>query len=536
MKKEILLSNRLQLILKNLFILSCSALTLVLSRNCDKWILILSMVLSLFIGIFLVKKFWKNNFDKVNVFKLFISFLITDLFLGIIYNYHYDMAFSSFFYNVAYWKLLICIILSIFSLTLIVYYLWYIIQKPIISFFKSLTKREKIFLIIYSLIFLVLTIIIYNLTKAFYFIEGLPYDIIYTTDSSAIFRENAFLNINAAENYAARQPLFGVFSVPFAIISFILSKIFFMIPNSYAVFLTWVQIVLIGLMMIMLSRLLKIKDENKLFFYLFFISCFSTIIFTFTLEQYIISTFYLILAIYVYFNMERGINYPFAMSVGTITTSAWFFPLAAKDKGIKKWFVAALKCLVFFMIVTILSGQLYFIFDFISGVFSNVDSFGGGGISFTNKLQQYLGFVKSIFLSIPGRVIDYDHSKYWYEEYLLEPIYNFSKVGIIILLVCLVSVILNRKNKMSFVSFFWLIFSIILILVVGYGTKENGTNLYSFYFGWAFICLVYLFIDKLIKNDKIKNILIIIMCVCMLILNISEFLNIINFGIWYYPV
>ena len=85
--------------------------------------------------------------------------------------------------------------------------------------------------------------------------------------------------------------------------SFILSKYSYD-SKCYAIFLTWVQVILIGLMMIMLARLLNIKDKNRFIFYLFFLSCYSTIIFTFTLEQYIISTFYLILGIYVYFNMK----------------------------------------------------------------------------------------------------------------------------------------------------------------------------------------------------------------------------------------
>ena len=369
----------------------------------------------------------------------------------------------------------------------------------------------------------------YNLTKVFYFVSGRPYDIIYTTDSSAIFEENAFMNFNASENVAGRQPLFGVFSVPFALMSFILSKIFFMIPNGYAIFLTWVQVILIGLMMIMLARLLNIKDKNRFIFYLFFLSCYSTIIFTFTLEQYIISTFYLILGIYVYFNMKNGVNYPFSMSVGTLITSGWFFPFAAKDKKVKIWFLNALKCLLFFLIVTILSGQLYFIFNFVSGILNTVDSFGGEGISFWSKLCQYFGFIKSVFLSLPGYITE--TNQYW-----LAPINHISKFGVAMLIICFMSVILNRKNKFVISAFSWICFSIILILLIGYGTKENGTNLYSFYFGWAFISLVYMFIDKLIKSDKLKNALVVMICLFLLFVNIPEFLNIIMFGISYYPI
>ena len=73
-------------------------------------------------------------------------------------------------------------------------------------------------------------------------------------------------------------------------------------------------------------------------------------------------------------------------------------------------------------------------------------------------------------------------------------------------------------------------------IINGYGTKENGTNLYSFYFGWAFISLVYMFIDKLIKSDKLKNALVVMICLFLLFVNIPEFLNIIMFGISYYPI
>ena len=148
----------------------------------------------------------------------------------------------------------------------------------------------------------------------------------------------------------------------------------------------------------------------------------------------------------------------------------------------------------------------------------------------------FLGFVKSIFIALPGRIIDSEHSSYLYEQYLLEPIYHFSKFAILILFICFISFILNWKNKFAKVSFSFIIFSVILILIAGYGTAENGTNLYSFYFGWAFISLIYMFIDRVISNEKFKNILIIILCIIMLILNIIAFVNIIKFGLLYYPI
>ena len=83
MKNNFILAKKIQFVLKFLFILSCPALNLVFARNSEKEILILSMLLSLCIGFFLVKKFWNSDI-KINWFNLFVSFVISDLFLGIV--------------------------------------------------------------------------------------------------------------------------------------------------------------------------------------------------------------------------------------------------------------------------------------------------------------------------------------------------------------------------------------------------------------------------------------------------------------------
>ena len=88
---------------------------------------------------------------------------------------------------------------------------------------------------------------------------------------------------------------------------------------------------------------------------------------------------------------------------------------------------------------------------------------------------------------------------------------------------------------MAIVSGLWILFSFALLCVMGWGTNENGLILYSLYFSWAYIILIYLFIDKLIKNDLIKRIIIIILCISIFVFNIPAFLEIAKFGIVNYP-
>lgn len=85
------------------------------------------------------------------------------------------------------------------------------------------------------------------------------------------------------------------------------------------------------------------------------------------------------------------------------------------------------------------------------------------------------------------------------------------------------------------VSAFWVLYSIIILCFVGFGTQENGLILYSLYFSWAFIILCYLLFIKIIKKSLLRNVLTIIICAGLLFLNIPAFNEIINFGIMFYP-
>ena len=153
-----------------------------------------------------------------------------------------------------------------------------------------------------------------------------------------------------------------------------------------------------------------------------------------------------------------------------------------------------------------------------------------GKVTFTERLYQFTNFIKGIFISIPGKIVQLpDHP-----SYQLITFKTISVIGIIILLICLISSVLNRKNKFSIIAGLWLVFSIILLLIIGWGTVENGLILYSLYFAWAYLSLYFMFIKKVFKNRKVFISIIIITSIIMLIFNISELINIIRFAIKYY--
>lgn len=118
----------------------------------------------------------------------------------------------------------------------------------------------------------------------------------------------------------------------------------------------------------------------------------------------------------------------------------------------------------------------------------------------------------------------------------MDNIYNISKFGILILIICLISLVLNRKNKQIKVLLGWILYSFLILVILGWGTSENGLNLYSLYFGWPFVVLIYMFLNKVFKNSDFLNIVIYIITICLLVINVLGFLNIVNFGLAYYSI
>lgn len=178
----------------------------------------------------------------------------------------------------------------------------------------------------------------------------------------------------------------------------------------------------------------------------------------------------------------------------------------------------------------IITGQILLVFDLKDRI-NSLMTYSGVNLTFIDKLQQFLYFVRSCFITPNEQIVSIDGSL----RYYLIDIKFFSIIGSLILFICVISFIINRKNRMALISFLWIIFSFIILCLFGWGTQENGLILYSLYFGWAYIVLVYLFIDKIIKNLKLKYFVIIIFCLMLIIINFNGFYNMIKFCIEYYP-
>lgn len=503
-----------------------------------KYLIILSFIFGIILRIKVIKRLEFARLDK----KIFLFSCLFSLYgVGLLYRYTGNNVIT-YISNIltklninlssSIITFIICI-LSLYFIIEVIYYLCCSIFPFCKEEYYKLERSDKLFLIVLVSCYFCISSVLYFKTNIFYrpvYHQQLfiPYDVIYTSDSGSLTDLNVYMNVSAVEN-DIRQPLFGLFSIPFAVLSEFISSFFGFLPNFRYVIFSTIQSMLLGIAIILISRMLGLKNYEKKLFIAMMISTFSFILFSFVYEQYIIALFYLIIAIYVGFCKRKEVNYYYIGAVGTLLTSGVIFPLTSKFDGLKKWILNIAKCFFTFVACMIFSGQILMIFT-IDAKIKYLMRFSGNSLSFTDKLLQFIYFIKSIFIAPKSFVLE---NNYFY-SYRIISVDFISRLGILLLLICFVSFILNRKNKFAKISFLWIIFSFLVLCLFGWGTQENGLILYSLYFFWAYVSLICLFINKVFRNKYVKIFIYFIIIFIMLYFNLFEFIKIVQFGIYHY--
>ena len=114
---------------------------------------------------------------------------------------------------------------------------------------------------------------------------------------------------------------------------------------------------------------------------------------------------------------------------------------------------------------------------------------------------------------------------------------SYSLLGLLILGQCILSVIQNRKDRPSQLAGFWLGFSLLVLVVLGWGTQENGLILYALYFGWAVWVLLFRLLQKL--DDRIPHLTAIagiLILGALAIWNLPAMGKLVSFALTYYPI
>lgn len=123
------------------------------------------------------------------------------------------------------------------------------------------------------------------------------FDLIYSADSGYLVHTDVFRNIGADQN-DLRQPLFGVFAMPFAQAAWLISKILFFLPNGYVTVLQVMEMLLFLVSTVLIARMLGLTGYRKALFLGILCVSYPVLIFSLTAEQYLFAVFYLVLMIY----------------------------------------------------------------------------------------------------------------------------------------------------------------------------------------------------------------------------------------------
>ena len=201
MNKEIKLSLKMQILLKVLFVFSLLFTNLLFLRNCDFYVLVFSLILTFIIGLVLTMKTFKSFFANINTIYAVVSLFFGTYIAKTYFNFHILDYFNNLSYvgkfTSQHW--VIISMLSIFALSCIVYLFILKIFPVIKKFYLNLSLNEKRYLAISLIISFLATVFLYYFVRGFYFDKSVAYDIYYTSDSAALFKGNAFLNVNMGE-------------------------------------------------------------------------------------------------------------------------------------------------------------------------------------------------------------------------------------------------------------------------------------------------------------------------------------------------
>lgn len=372
-------------------------------------------------------------------------------------------------------------------------------------------------------------------TDAFYGTEH-PYDVIYTSDSPILVGSNTWLNLTYSQN-DLRQPLFAVFAAPFMGIFHLADAAFGGTGAIHAILLNIPQIGILLVTALMLATALELSGPGRVGFVLLCCSSYSFLLFGLMMEQYIIACFYLVLMLW-QLSQNQKPRLSFWGAGGTLLTSIITLPLLSDKNPVLSfpvWYRDMRNRAMEFVIVMIAFCRLDIILGIADGIV-NMGQFTGEKLTWADKLWQYLAFLPGCLLA-PAAGADFE--KVGFPSWQLAAAEGVHLGGVLILLLCALSLWLNRKDRVSCLCGGWMVFSFLLLFGLGWGTQENGLVLYALYFGWAILALLYRLIqwgEKRLARANLATMVTAAAAIVMAVYNLSALGQMIRFAITYYPL
>lgn len=422
-----------------------------------------------------------------------------------------------------------------------IYMAWKFFFWAIISLYKrlKLTKLEKRFIVIYSATGLLIAILLSIFVTNNFVLKLNIVDTLYAMDSSAFIYDETYDNNVNGLGTDVRHPFAQSISTPLGIISRVVGQVFHFIPYAQAHIYQSFMMIMIAVTGVLITRLLDINSKILKTITLIAYAClYSTLIFTFAVEQYVQVVFFMMLAIYAFLNKwsDRWTIAFLVMSAGYTITSAtlaliFLFRNEKLKQRLKK---IALTALAFLLIATA-SGKLLTLF-FFNRQADQVTKFSSG-VDFIEKIYQFINFVATT-ITVGFHTVIFDGSYYKYKTDDIS-MTQLNFIGIFVLLLVLFGFYIGRKSILNRIAMGWVAYSFIICVIIGWGARFNEFALYSMYFGWAYFILAYsalkFIIDHTLRSMRARRNTMIVILVSVSIVNVSQYADIIMFTHMHYP-
>lgn len=412
---------------------------------------------------------------------------------------------------------------------------WLWDQLKASSGLRSMTRREWILLGGMFLALVCLTIFAFTSSEAFYGTE-FPYDLIYTSDSPILVQNNAYLSLSYEEN-DLRQPLFALFAAPFMGILSLISLMFSLSATANAIVMNCPQIALLLLTLVLLTEVLGLSGKQRIQFLLFGCVSYPFLLFTLMMEQYIIACFYLVLCLHLLHEKRDG-RIALWGSGGTLLTSVILLPAFCASHPVKQfrsWLADLYDRAIEFVIILLAFCRADIILDVVYSL-QKLSSFSENSLTWPERIYRFTQFIRSCIFAPP---VDSLHNANDILSWQLIPAAGMDWIGVAILVLCIVSAAMNRKKYSTRVAALWMGFSVVILLILGWGAPENGQILYSLYFGWAFVVLLYQLADRigsLCKKPVLSTVLTSILILLMASVNLPAIWEMIRFATAVFPL
>lgn len=367
-------------------------------------------------------------------------------------------------------------------------------------------------------------------------------DVVYMFDSQCHMSINDFFYTGAPEN-DMRNLFFGFFNLPFTAPCMLLSDLIKAVSgvNVYPFLLGLLQCLASVLSAILLARVVSSNPVKRMGFYILFACWFASMLHILILEQYAFNLLWSAAFLHVYITKSGRTNESdacYILAAGNVSTGTLLAIPELLDgvdqakKTIRHAFVSAVCAMC-------LSGQILGVVRTLKESLT-MAMFCGSGVGLINRLQQFTVFVRSVFLYpesagfLATPWFEFEQEKY--AVWRLSVVELFDLLGVLLIGLAVMGLILNLKDRFARFCGGWLLVSFLILVLIGWGTPENGLIIYGLHFGWAYIGLLFKLLDRIF--DKYPAILLCacsIMGVAMLSINLPGIFDMLSFLGQYYP-